>query len=163
MVVAKDARWLSHKKATTTLMKCQSSVFTSLEVGIGTKDVRETGLAKFTQDQLFVMSLHMMAAFVGSPYRTVCCHADKRCRVSHHQATGEEDVCYPAWTPCNAGRCLRNVCRPRYCLQNIQALPSDYQGRERLVPEKDLQPLPDKHCAEPRGSILGPVTPPEVT
>jgi hypothetical protein len=60
VVEAKDVRWLSHDKATSTLMKCLPSVFTSLEYDDEERDVRAAGLAKFTQDHHFVKSLHMM-------------------------------------------------------------------------------------------------------
>ncbi|XP_060580037.1 zinc finger protein 862-like [Ruditapes philippinarum] len=61
LVEAKDVRWLSHDKATSTLMKCIPSVFTSLEREAEERnDVRAAGLAKFTQNHHFVMSLHMM-------------------------------------------------------------------------------------------------------
>ncbi|XP_060585762.1 zinc finger protein 862-like [Ruditapes philippinarum] len=75
LVEAKDVRWLSHDKATSTLMKCIPSVFTSLEREAEERnDVRAAGLAKFTQDHRFVMSLHRCATLylISQNYQLPC-------------------------------------------------------------------------------------------
>jgi hypothetical protein len=60
-VEAKDVRWLSHDKATTTLRKCLPSIYTSLEREAEERnDARAAGLSVFTQDYRFVLAIHMM-------------------------------------------------------------------------------------------------------
>ena len=58
---AKDVRWLSHDKATTTLRRCLPSVYKSLDREAEERnDARAAGLAKFSQNYQFVLTLHMM-------------------------------------------------------------------------------------------------------
>ncbi|XP_060603655.1 E3 SUMO-protein ligase KIAA1586-like [Ruditapes philippinarum] len=61
LVEAKDVRWLSHDKATTTLRKCLPSIYTSLEREAEERnDARAAGLSVFTQDYRFVLAIHMI-------------------------------------------------------------------------------------------------------
>ncbi|XP_052212530.1 zinc finger protein 862-like [Dreissena polymorpha] len=61
LVEAKDVRWLSHDKATTTLRRCLPSIYKSLDREAEERnDARAAGLAKFSQNYQFVLTLHMM-------------------------------------------------------------------------------------------------------